>query len=158
MRPPDLSEPRISVIGWQAFHKGDYAEAVDTLSRAIDNYFQSPDTHRIQITENITHILQFSDRLNFSAPRMYQWAKNLSEMDLFSLAITCFDKAACDASNPHIQKNSLLNAAMNRIRAGEDLKRARADLKKVIQLDSNGIHAQQAEQILGYMDKKDSGS
>lgn len=140
-----------SVVGWQAFHQGDYDGAVDTLSRAIDNYFQSPETHRTQITENITHILQFPDKLCFPSPQMYQWAKNLSDMSLSNLAIDCYDIAARAENNPHIQKNSLLNASMQRIRNGKQLKKARTDLMTVKELDPNGIHGQQADQILRYL-------
>ncbi len=141
----------LSVIGWQAFHQEDYATAVDSLSRAMNNYFQSPETHRAQITENVSHILQFADRLRFPAPQMYQWAKQLSELDLSEPAIACYDIAAQAEDNPHIRKNSLLNASMQRIRIGKQQKRARSDLKALIELDPDGIHGQQAEQILRYL-------
>lgn len=150
--PPIKTMP-LSVLGWQAFQQGNYAVAVDRLTHAINNYFQSCETHRDQIIENITHILKFSDQLCFPASQIYQWAKNLTEMNQTPLAISCFDLSGT-ATNAHIKKNSLLNASINRIRTSSQLKKARKDLQKVIELDKNGILTEQAEQILGYMGKK----
>ncbi len=141
----------LSVLAWQEFHEGNYTEATDQLTHAINNYFQSPKVHRPQIKENISHILKFSDHLSFPPPQMYQWAKNLVGMELNTLAIACFDNAAQADNNPHIQKTSLLNAAMQRIRAKTDPQKARDDLKRVIEMDPESIHAQQAEQFLKYL-------
>ncbi len=140
-----------SVLAWQEFHQGNYAEAANQLTHAINNYFQSPHAHRPQIKENISHILKFSDRLLFPPPQMYQWAQDLVRMELNTLAIACFDTAARADNNPHIQKTSLLNAAMQRIRAQTEPKKARDGLNRVIHMDPQSIHAQQAKQFLQYL-------
>jgi membrane associated rhomboid family serine protease len=137
--------------GFLAIQRGDQAAAARNLVTALDNYLQTPQEHRDKIASVLTKILEAKPPLPILPAQLYQWAKGIYMLDLKELSLACLDRASLDASNPHIQKNSMLNAAGIRIQHRYQLESAAAGLQKLLSIEPAGVIANQAKQYLGQL-------
>ncbi|HUI93675.1 MAG TPA: rhomboid family intramembrane serine protease [Chitinivibrionales bacterium] len=134
--------------GFAALQQGDHASAARSLACALDNYLQAPQEHKDAIASILAKILEAKPPLPVPAAQLYQWAKAIYKLDQKELALSCLDRASLDASNPHVQKNSMLNAAVIRIQTYYQLETAIEGLKKLLFIEPDGIIANQAKQYL----------
>ena len=146
--------PRVSqseTEGLLAMQRGDQAAAARNLVNALDNYLQAPQERRDAIASVLSKIMEANPPLPIPAAQLYQWAKGIYTLDMKELSLACLDRASLDTSNPHIQKNSMLNAAAIRIQTNYQLESAAAGLQKLLSIEPTGVIANQAKQYLGQL-------
>lgn len=133
---------------WSDYRAGKLENAALVLIRQQDMYLQDPNTYHREAAGLMREMLTARD-LPVPAPHLYQWAKTFASLRLTWVAVPCFDWAAEAApTNSHVQKNSLLSGAVLRIAENADIEQARANLLTVIKIDSGGIFAQKAQEIV----------
>lgn len=148
--PEDEVPPAVSAEqgGWNALQAGNSERAIVQFQRAMNCYFQNPDEYRKPLLDLLTRLVKHRARLIFPQNDYYQWGKQLAHLKEYRHAIICFDLAALTDGNTHIQKNSLLNAALLRVKTGGQIDKAKQDMEFLVGSDSEGIVAQQAREVL----------
>ena len=135
--------------GWEALERGDAARARVQLSLAMNTSLQYFDQYRQGFTVFFTNLIKQRDRLQFSQNEYYQWGKRLESLKEYKFAIICFDFAAFQEENAHIQKNSLLEASRLRIKTSYQLGKVQRDMEFLLSIDPDGIAGNQAREVLG---------
>jgi membrane associated rhomboid family serine protease len=134
--------------GWNALQAGDSERAVVQFQRAVNCYFQNPTEYRKPLLDLFAGLVKHRVQLPFSQNDYYQWGKQLMQIKEYRHAVICFDLAAFTDGNAHIRKNSLLNAALLRVKTGDQIDKAKRDMAFLVSSDPEGIAAQQAREIL----------
>jgi membrane associated rhomboid family serine protease len=149
---PDNSEALgAEASGWQALIRRDTQQAVRNLSYAMNLYLQSPERNRQQVVDLLSKIVKQRGRLPFPQNDYYQWGKLLGAAKESKYAIVCFDLAALIEGNPHIQKNSLLEASRLRMQTRYQFDKVKRDMEYLLTIEPQGIFANQAKDMLQQM-------
>jgi hypothetical protein len=114
----------------------------------MTRYLQDPERNRSRLVLLFGKIIKEHRRLLFSQNQYYQWGKQLMAAREFKFAIVCFDMAAFREGNPHIQKNSLLEAARLRLATSYQFDKIRRDMEYLLTIEPQGIFANQARETL----------
>jgi membrane associated rhomboid family serine protease len=134
--------------GWEALSRQNSPQATRLLSYAMTRYLQDPERNRSRLVLLFGKIIKEHRRLLFSQNQYYQWGKQLMAAREFKFAIVCFDMAAFREGNPHIQKNSLLEAARLRLATSYQFDKIRRDMEYLLTIEPQGIFANQARETL----------
>jgi membrane associated rhomboid family serine protease len=134
--------------GWEALSRQNSPQATRLLSYAMTGYLQDPQRNRSRLVLLFGKIIKEHRRLLFSQNQYYQWGKQLSAAREFKCAIVCFDMAAFREGNPHIQKNSLIEAARLRLATAYQYDKIQRDMEFLLTIEPQGIFANQAREML----------
>lgn len=124
------------------------------LFEALEKAFALVPMQTRSLEISLSMVLEFPPSMPLPAGALYSWARRLEQLGSWQWAIRIYDIAALDPSgvdNPHLGQNSRFQAAVLRMEHGIEKDRARAGLQWILETESAGHLAKEAEDRLAIL-------